>query len=203
MLLKVCIVNCLTIMSYQWQPTGSPKILSSPSWLKIKYNFGIFSHKNWNICKFVTFILLFSNKPFLKSIFFLIYLLQKVRSNLCSKANGRAGWWKRKFALLWIPATVRVRKQTPVQRLSSLPLSVSVEELLLTEEEATYRNSTVNLDCHLEIGHQSSWLFQVVSSSVFDSISLRLILRDYSSFVVAIVLVIMQLTSIWWRIQYL
>ena len=68
-----------------------------------------------------------------------------VRLLTTQKPLKRPGWWKRKFALLCMPATNEGEgKQTPVQRLSSLPLSVSVEELLLTEEEATYRNSTVN-----------------------------------------------------------
>ena len=79
------------------------------------------------------------------------------------KSVKRQVWWKGKFALFWIPAMGWGRVDSCPKADSPL-LTIRGQELLLMEGGVTCRNSTVNSDNHLEIGHvvvcsASSWLF--------------------------------------------
>ena len=74
------------------------------------------------------------------------------------KSINRLGWWKGKFALFQMPATGRVGwgGQMSVQRLMAPKKPVGNQwgkSFYRQKEGATWRNSTVSSDSHLQIGH--------------------------------------------------
>ena len=80
------------------------------------------------------------------------------------KPAKRPGWWERKLALFWIPATragggygggdvCLSRGQLPATYIKQVGKS-----FYRPREVATCKNSTVSSDSHLEIGHQ--WIDQ-------------------------------------------
>ena len=93
-----------------------------------------------------------------------------IRLLATQKPTKRPGWWERKLALFWIPATgvgggygggdVCLSRG---QLLATYIQQVG-KSFYRLREGATCRNSTVSSDSHLEIGHTvdrpaSSWLF--------------------------------------------
>ena len=69
------------------------------------------------------------------------------------KPIKRPGWWKGKFALFWMLATLGEGRVEACPKASS-PISQSVgKKFYRWREGATCRNSTVSSDSHLEVGH--------------------------------------------------